>query len=103
MSYSFSVSGKTKDETKTAVATQFELIVSQQPMHGVDAATAQAAVYSFIDLASDPTGEQAIHVSVYGSITQGPEITPQEGEADGGEVQPTNVAAVSINMSLSVV
>ena len=59
-------------------------------------------MYAFIDLASDPTGEQAIHVSAYGSITQGPTLTPTEGE-EGGEAQPPNVAAVSFNMSLSVV
>lgn len=69
MSYSFSVTAKTKAEAKQEVAKQFENILSAQPTHKRDRDTAQEAVEKFIDVASDPTDAQQVQVTVYGSVS----------------------------------
>ncbi len=62
MSYTFSVTAATKGDAKSAIAAEFEKVVSAQPQHVNDQATVLASVSAVIDsLADDAT--QDIYVA----------------------------------------
>lgn len=67
MSYSFSASGKSRDEVKAAVAAQFDTVLASQPIHARDKDAALNAVNAFVDLVTIPEGRTA-NVSVSGSV-----------------------------------
>lgn len=68
MSYSFSVNAASKAEAKQKIATAFDSVVASQPSHAADREAALAAGGAFIDLLTDPAGDQQIQVSMHGSL-----------------------------------
>ena len=85
MSYSFSIVAKTKSEAKDKVEEEFSNVVLSQPIHASDRNAAQKAAQMFVDSLADPSPEESITVSVYGSV----------GWRSGNEITSANVSIVA--------
>ncbi len=70
MSYSFTVTAKTKDEAKEKAIAEMETVVSGQFTHKTDADAVLVAVHSFIDILGEPHEGDNVVVSVNGSLSQ---------------------------------
>lgn len=68
MSYSFSVTAESKAEAKEKIGQEFDKVVLSQPVHEVDRAAAEAAANAFVDVLVDPSEQQQIVMSCYGSV-----------------------------------
>lgn len=68
MTYSYNVTGATKDEVKQKIAQEWDAIVATMPIHKADRAPAEAVAGAFIDALPDPTGKQGVNVYSYGSV-----------------------------------
>lgn len=69
MSYSFSVTGGSKDEAVKKVEEELGKVVEGQPSHAADREAAQNAAKAFIDILEDPAENQQIVVYVNGSLS----------------------------------
>ncbi len=67
MTYSFTVRASTKEELKTEVALQFDLIRLKSPAHNTDYKQAIAAANLFIDMLEE-SNDMDLVASVYGNI-----------------------------------
>ena len=90
MSYSFSFTAASKSEAKERVATELDKVVESQPMHAADREQAAAAADAFIDLVPEPKDDQAIYVSMSGSVSW-------TGDQDN-----RNVTGGAVNISASI-
>lgn len=68
MSYSFSVTGSTKEEAIEAAKEEMDKVVVNQPPHAADAPAVAAAVNAFVELLADDTSKK-VGVSVHGSLS----------------------------------
>jgi len=68
MSYSFSAQGATKADAIAAAEARLKEVVNGQPIHAKDAEQALAGVAAFVQVLQDPTPEQMISISCYGSL-----------------------------------
>lgn len=71
MSYGFTVKAKTKAEVKAKVTESWDAIVSAQPIHAKDRASAEACALAFVDALQDDE-EKDVQLHVYGSVTWAP-------------------------------
>jgi hypothetical protein len=78
MSFSFNVTGKTREDANAQVAAKLEEIVAAQDSHEVDADAVTETVDMYLDLIEHNDGE-TISVSVSGSV--GWENVTEEGVA----------------------
>ena len=67
MSYSFAVRADTKVGIAEKIASEFDNVVAQQPIHTADRDQAQAAALAFLEVIPDTEG-QDFYVSVSGSV-----------------------------------
>jgi hypothetical protein len=91
MSYSFTITATTKAEAKERVAAEFDKVVTQQPAHVRDRASALAAAGAFLDLIADDESKD-FTVTVNGSVSWQAVLEP--GNA---ETIPLTAAAVSVS------
>jgi hypothetical protein len=92
MSYSFTVSGSTKDEAKQAVVAKFDEVVAGQSVHATDREQAIAAANAFIDMIDNPSDGEKINVSVNGSI----------GGSNWTDGKPERITSAGVNVSAAV-
>jgi hypothetical protein len=90
MSYSFDFTVATKAEAKDRVATEFDTIVSVQPVHKRDRNAALAATHTFIDMLAD-NDTKDIRVNVHGSVSY-----PWSADMDA-EAAPLSQASVGVS------
>lgn len=69
MSYSFSVSAKTKDAAGVEIEKALAIVVASQTMHEADRQAAQDAAQRFIDLLREPHEGEHVVVSMSGSLS----------------------------------
>lgn len=68
MSYSFKVTGASKEEAAGKVADEFRKVVESQKVHEADADQALTAAHAFIDILADPAEGEVVNVTVNGSL-----------------------------------
>jgi hypothetical protein len=68
MSYSFSVTAKTKDEAGKKVEAELGKVVTSQSVHDADRQAAQDVAEAFIDVLRDPIESEVVGVSMSGSL-----------------------------------
>jgi hypothetical protein len=93
MSYSFSITAKTKDEAGLKVEAELAKVVDQQRSHSADRQAAQDAAEAFIDVLADPGEGEEIFVSVNGSVAYYGHTAPHRFTS----------ASVSVNASIQTV
>jgi hypothetical protein len=68
MSYSFSVTAKTKADATRQIREQFDAVVEAQPSHAADKEAAVVAAQTLVRLLAEPHEGDEIHVSMNGSL-----------------------------------
>ncbi len=69
MSYSFSITAKTKDEAYAKVEAELAKVVASQPSHAADKQAAQDVAKAFIDMLKEPNEGEGIRVDMSGSLS----------------------------------
>ena len=78
MSYSFSVTADTKEDATRQIREQFDNVVASQPSHAADKEAAIVAGQTFVRLLTEPSTDDEIYVSMYGSLGWRHDTTPTE-------------------------
>lgn len=68
MSYSFSVTAATKEESTAKIREKFDDVVVAQPTHAADKEAAVVAAQTFVRLLAEPKDDEEIYVIVNGSL-----------------------------------
>lgn len=96
MSYSFTITAKSREEAKEKVKEQLDRVARDQPSHIADKDAALGAASAFVDLVTIPEGRD-VRVSVSGSL--GWQHDTPKNEA--GQPETFNGAGVNVSASLA--
>lgn len=69
MSYSFSVTGGTKEDVTGQIRSRFDHVVASQPYHAADKEAAVVAAQVLVRLLAEPREGDEIYVSMHGSLS----------------------------------